>query len=84
MYDSSTVEKDSYKHIPIVVDNYPENFQQNTNDLFHGLKFIRAYIDEILILTKGDWTDHVQELEIILNKMKKKNLNVILKRLCLI
>ena len=33
------------------------------NDLFHGFKFIRAYIDDLLILTKEDWTDHVHNLE---------------------
>ena len=41
------------------------------NDLFHGFEFIRAYIDGILILTKGDWKDHVQKLELILNKLKE-------------
>ena len=32
------------------------------NDLFYEFKFIRAYIYELLILTKGDCTDHVQKL----------------------
>ena len=44
------------------------------NDLFHGFKFIRAYIDDLLILTKGDWIDHVQKLELTLNKLKEKGL----------
>ena len=44
------------------IDNYPEIFQQNMNALFHGFEFIRMYIDEILILTTGDWTDHVHSL----------------------
>ena len=42
------------------------------NYLFHGFEFIHAYIYEILILTKGDCTDHVQKRELILNKMKGK------------
>ena len=42
--------------------NSPEIFQQKMNDLFHGLELIHAYIDEILILTKGDWTDHLKKL----------------------
>ena len=50
------------------------------NDLFHGFELICAYIDNLLVLTKGDWTDHVQELELTLNKLKEKDLNVILKR----
>ena len=32
------------------------------NDLLNGFEFIRAYIDDLLILTKGNWTDHVQKL----------------------
>ena len=28
----------------------------------------------MLILTKGDWTDHIQKLESTLNKLKEKGL----------
>ena len=38
------------------------------------LKFIRAYIDVIFILTKVDRTDHVQKFELTLNKLKVKGL----------
>ena len=41
------------------------------NDLFHGFEFICSYIDDLLILTKVDWTDHVKKLELILNKLKR-------------
>ena len=44
------------------VANSPKNFQQKMNDLFHIFEFIRAYIDDILILTKGYWTDHIYKL----------------------
>ena len=33
-----------------------------------------AYMDDLLILTKGDWTDTVQKLELSLNKLKEKGL----------
>ena len=56
------------------VGNSPENFHQKMNDLFHGFEFIRSYIDDILILTKGDWIDHVDTLELTLNKLKEKGL----------
>ena len=42
------------------------------NDLFHGFEFIYLYIDNLFILTQEDWTDHVQNLELTLNKMKGK------------
>ena len=44
------------------------------NDLFHGFEFIRSYIDELLILTKLDWKNHVKNLELTMNKLKFKGL----------
>ena len=52
------------------VSNFPEMFQQKMNDLFHGFEFIRAYIDNLLISTKGDWTDNLQKVELTPNKLK--------------
>ena len=54
--------------------NSPEMFQQKMNDLFHGFEFIRAFIDYILILTKGYGKDYIQKLELTLNKLKEKGL----------
>ena len=56
------------------VVNSLDIFQQKTNDLFHGCEFICAYIDYLLILTKGYWTYHIQKLELTLNKLKEKGL----------
>ena len=56
------------------VSNLSDIFQQEMNDLFHGFEFIRAYIDYLFILTKGEWTDHVQKLELTLNKLNGKGL----------
>ena len=63
-----------YKRLPMGVANSPEMFQQKMNDLFHGFEFIRAYIDDLFILTKGECTDHVQKLELTLNTLKEKGL----------
>ena len=38
-------------------------------------EFICTYIHEILVLSKGFWTDHVQKLELALNKLEEKGLN---------
>ena len=42
------------------------------NDLFCVFEFIRAYTDNMLILTKAYWTYHVHKLELTLNKLKVK------------
>ena len=41
------------------VCNYPENFQEKKNEMFCGIEFIIAYIDDLLIITKGDWPNHL-------------------------
>ena len=48
------------------------------NDLFHGFEFIRVYVDDILVLKKGDWTYHVQILGLTLSELRVKDLSVIL------
>ena len=60
-----------YKRLPMGVANSPDIFQQKINDLFHGFEFIRAYIDDWLILTKRDCMYHVHNLELTLNKLKE-------------
>ena len=69
-----------YKRLPMGVSNSPDTFQQKTNDLFHGLEFISVYMDEILVLTKGYLTDHVQKLELQLNKLKEEGLKCNIER----
>ena len=59
MHDHSPLEKHCCKHLTMGVANSPDILQQKMNDLLHGLKFIRAYIDDLLILTEGYWTYHV-------------------------
>ena len=50
------------------------------NDLFHVFEFICAYIDDILIITKGDWADHINRIELTHNKLKEKGLRCNIER----
>ena len=52
------------------IANPPKIPQQKINDLFYGFEFIRAYIYDLLVLTKGDCKYH----ELTLNKLKGKGL----------
>ena len=47
-----------YKRLPMGVANSPDILQQIMNYLFYGFEFICAYIDDLFILEKIDWTDH--------------------------
>ena len=44
------------------------------NNFLQGFEFMRAYIDEILILEKCDWKYHVQKTELNLNKLKESGI----------
>ena len=61
-----------YKCLPKGIANSPEISQQKMNDLFNGFEFISAYIDNLLILTQGDWTDHAHNPKLTLNRLKEK------------
>ena len=72
MYDHSTMGKKCYKSLPMGVANYTNIFQQKMNDLFHQLNFIRAKNIWPFDLDYEYCTDHVQKLELTLNKLKEK------------
>ena len=66
--------KYQYKRLPMRITNSPDIPQHKINDLFNGFEFIRAYIDNLFIITRGDWSDHLQQIGLTLNKMKEKGL----------
>ena len=43
--------KFQYNQIPMGLCNSPDIFQEKRNELFEGLDFVRAYIDDLLIIT---------------------------------
>ena len=59
-----------YKCMTVGVSNSLEKFLQKMNSLYQGFEFIRAYKYDLLILTKKYWIDHVQKLELTLNKLE--------------
>ena len=63
-----------YKRLPMGVSNSPDIFQEKMNEMFRGLEFIRAYIDGLVIITKGDWSDNLEKLELTLQKLKDNGL----------
>ena len=46
------------------------------NSLFGDLEFIRTYIDDLLVLTKSDWQDHLRHLDIVLHRLWQAGLKV--------
>jgi hypothetical protein len=44
--------------------------------LMQDLDYVRAYIDDLLILSKGDWSNHLDKLEAVLQRIEDSGLKV--------
>merc|ERR1739846_298191 len=40
------------------------------------LEFVRTYIDDLLVITKGDFTDHLEKLDQVLHRLNEAGLKV--------
>ncbi len=60
--------------------NSPDIFQEQMLDLMHDLEFVRAYIDDILCITKDMFQDHLSKLREVLHHLRKAGLKVNLKK----
>ena len=56
--------------------NLPDIFQEKMNELFEGLDYVRAYIDDILVLTKGSYEEHLKDLEEVFRRLTEAGLKV--------
>ena len=68
--------KFEYQRTPMGLCNSPDIFQEKMNELFMGLDFARAYIDDLLCMTKGTFEDHLEKLERILVRLSQAGLKV--------
>ena len=68
--------KYEYQRIPMGLCNSPDIFQEKMNELFEGLDFVRAYIDDLLCLTKGTFEDHLEKLERVFVRLQQAGLKV--------
>ena len=68
--------KYEYVKLPMGLCNSPDIFQERMNDLFDGLEYVRAYIDDLLIMTNGTWEDHLEKVGIALRRLQSAGLKV--------
>ena len=46
------------------------------NKLFAGLEYVRSNIDDLLVISKGSFEDHLEKLDKGLNKLKANGLKI--------
>ena len=68
--------KYEYQRLPMGLCNSPDIFQEKIGTLMADLEFVRAYIDDCLVITKGDWNDHLSKLDTVLQRLGDAGLKV--------
>ena len=51
-------------------------FQAEMMDLMEALEYVRAYIDDLLVITRGTLEDHLEKLTEVLRRLSKAGLKV--------
>jgi len=68
--------KCEHQAIPMGLCNSPDIFQEKMSELMDGLAFVRTHIDDLLCLTKSTFSDHLEKVELVLQKLQKARLKV--------
>jgi hypothetical protein len=68
--------KYQYLRLPMGVVCAPDIFQSKINELLGDIEAVRAYINDILVVTKGSFEDHMETLDRVLTRCNLANLKV--------
>ena len=66
--------KYSYNRLPMGIACAPDIFQNEMATLMEELEFVRVYLDDLLVITKGSFEDHLEKLDAVLAKLMKAGL----------
>jgi hypothetical protein len=62
-------EKYSYKRLPMGFGGSADIFQAQIMNLMTSLKFVQAYMDDLLIITRRTLDEHLQRMETVLTRL---------------
>ncbi len=68
--------KYSYKKLPMGIVGSPDIFQGKMSELMESLEFVRAYLDNLLCISKLSLEDHLEKLEEVLRQLCNTGLKV--------
>ena len=68
--------KYSYMRLPMGIAGSPDIFQEKMTGLMQELDYVRAYIDDLLIITKSSYEDHIAKVKQVLLRLREANLRV--------
>ena len=62
--------------LPMGIAGSPDIFQEKMSGLMESLEFVRTYLDDLLILTKSTFDDHLIKLRQVLDRLKQAGLRI--------
>ncbi len=65
-----------YLRLPIGFAGSADIFQAEMMDLMEALEYVRAYIDDLLVITRGTLEDHLDKLREVLRRLHDAGLKV--------
>jgi hypothetical protein len=68
--------KYSHKRLPMGFERSANIFQAQIMDMMASLEFVRAYMDNLLIITRGILDEHLQKMETVLTRLRDAGLKV--------
>jgi hypothetical protein len=68
--------KYSYKRLPMGIGGSVNIFQAQIMDLMASLKFVQAYMDDLLFITRRTLDKHLQRMETVLTRLHDAGLKV--------
>ena len=68
--------KYEYLRLPMGLCNSPDIFQEKMSGLMEGLEFARAYLDDLLLISKGTFDDHLDKLEQAFTRLSAAGLKI--------
>jgi hypothetical protein len=68
--------KYSYKRLPMGLAGSPDIFQEKMSELMESLEFVRAYLEDLLCISKLSLEDHLEKLEEVLRRLCDAGLKV--------
>ncbi len=68
--------KYSYKRLPMGVAGSPDIFQEKMSELMETLEYVRAYLDDLLCISKLSLEDHLEKLAEVLRQICDTGLKV--------
>ena len=68
--------KYEYQKLPMGLSNSPDVFQECMSDLMVGLEFCRVYIDDLLLINKGSFDEHLECIEKVFIRLQAAGFKV--------